>query len=164
MVLIMKYSSDEIINQLMKHEGIVLTPYDDSIGVKTIGIGRNLVSSGIAPFELEMLGFSPTTEATTILKITSGDAEWLCRNDIFRCEKELLIFYPKALTLSKNRQLVLIDMLFNLGQTRLLKFVKFFKFLTIDDYHRAADEMLNSKWARQVGKRAETLASMMREG
>ena len=55
-------------------------------------------------------------------------------------------------------------MCFNLGETKLLKFEKMIKALNAKDYNRAANEMLSSKWSKQVPLRAERLAEIMREG
>lgn len=62
------------------------------------------------------------------------------------------------------RKIVLIDMAFNLGYNRLRKFRKMWQSLKLKDYDTAADEMLDSKWAKQVGSRADELANLMREG
>jgi len=66
------------------------------------------------------------------------------------------------LDLDEYRKNVIVNMLFNLGLPRLLKFKKMLKALREHDYERAADEMLDSKWAKQVGQRAERLAKTMR--
>jgi lysozyme len=63
-----------------------------------------------------------------------------------------------------TRKVVLIDMAFNLGYDRLRKFRKMWQSLKLKDYKTAADEMLDSKWAKQVGSRADELANLMREG
>lgn len=63
-----------------------------------------------------------------------------------------------------TRKVVLIDMAFNLGYHRLRKFRKMWQALKLKDYASAADEMLDSKWARQVKSRADELADLMREG
>lgn len=158
----MKYSTQEIIDQLIKHEGIVLHPYKDSLHITTLGIGRNLESRGIDPFELDMIGFSPEKDVFDIKEITKEDAIWLCQNDVFRCEKEMAIFFPPINDLPKIRQLVLIDMLFNLGMSRLSKFIKLFRALEGRDYKKASAEMIDSLWAKQVKGRADSLAHMMR--
>ena len=63
--------------------------------------------------------------------------------------------------LSENRQIVLIDMYFNLGN-RLFKFINTLSALENKNYEKAADEMLLSKWSKQVGQRSVTLSNMMR--
>jgi lysozyme len=55
-------------------------------------------------------------------------------------------------------------MAFNLGTNGLLSFANTLKFIKDKDYIRAADNMLKSKWAEQVGKRALTLSEMIRTG
>ncbi|MFQ5421037.1 MAG: hypothetical protein ACE5EY_11830, partial [Anaerolineae bacterium] len=57
-----------------------------------------------------------------------------------------------------------INMAFNLGRTRLARFGKMWAAIHIGDYALAAEEMLDSRWARQVGERAHRLAEMMRDG
>ena len=66
--------------------------------------------------------------------------------------------------LSPGRKAVLIDMSFNLGYDKLKKFKRTWQALKDKDYNKAAEQMLNSKWARQVGKRATRLAFYMRTG
>jgi len=62
------------------------------------------------------------------------------------------------------RRGVLKNMLFNLGIQKLMGFRKMVRALLAKDYERASEEMLDSKWARQVKGRARTLAQMMRTG
>ena len=66
--------------------------------------------------------------------------------------------------LNTARQAVLIDMCFNLGIGRLKQFKKMFAALSQGDYDKAAAEMLDSVWAKQVKSRAAQLAEIMRKG
>jgi lysozyme len=133
---------DKLIIFLKKHEGVRLFPYTDTVGKLTIGVGRNLTDNGI-----------------------SGDeAEYMFKNDIDRVINDLNIHLPWYKNLSENRQIVLIDMCFNIGIFRLLGFKKTLAFMELGDYENAAVEMLASKWAGQVGMRAVELVDMMREG
>ena len=59
---------------------------------------------------------------------------------------------------------VLIEMAFQLGLPRLKKFVKFIQGLQEEDYKKAADEMIDSRWAKQVGNRADRLEQMIVNG
>jgi len=125
--------------QLVRHEGLRLQIYYDTVGVPTIGVGRNL-SVGISQEE----------------------ALYLLRNDITRVQQELqrkLSFYAD---LSPIRRQVLENMAFNLGMRGLLGFTKTLTLIKQGAYAEAAQQMLMSKWARQVGKRAQRLAYMMR--
>jgi lysozyme len=123
---------------LIASEGICLKPYVDQVGKITIGIGRNLEGNGIS---LE--------EATILLD-----------NDIQRIQQELEVLevFP---SLSEVRQRVIFEMAFNLGIKRLLKFRKMWNAIYAEQWELAANEMLNSRWAKQVGKRAIRLARRM---
>ena len=66
--------------------------------------------------------------------------------------------------LSKVRQAVIVDMLFNMGRTRFNpnKWPKFFEAIRNHDWEGASTEMLDSSWSRQVKSRAERLSAMMK--
>ena len=138
----MKYNREQLIEQLVDHEGLELNVYKDSLGIETIGIGRNLVDRGI----------------------TKEEAYYLCNNDINIVELELVAEFPIVSDLDAVRQRVVIDMAFNIGVPRLTGFKKMWAAIHCGDYEEAALEMMDSKWARQVGRRAERLSDMMRKG
>lgn len=127
---------------LADDEGERSKPYVDTVGKITIGIGRNLTDNGLSPDEIE----------------------FLFRNDANRVEAELTHAFAWFPTLDTIRQRVLLDMNFNLGISRLRLFIEMLAAVEIGDYARAADEMLQSHWAKQVGRRAIRLAAMMRDG
>lgn len=135
----------DIARELVKdHEGCRLHPYTDTVGKVTIGYGRNLDDRGVT-----------LAEATAMLdhdlQIAKTDARsWLGAD-----------YWGE---LSEVRKAVLIDLSFNIGRSRLRGFVLCKKALQDGDYSRAADEMLDSRWAGQVGVRAVRLASIMRTG
>jgi lysozyme len=131
-------------NMLIRHEGLKLKPYRDPVvGKLTIGVGRNLDDVGIS----------------------EDEAMYMLENDIRRAEETAghccaahgVLFE----SLPEDARLVLIDMAFNLGY-RLKSFRKMFAALKRGDFIEAAKEMLDSRWARQVGHRAEELAEIMR--
>ena len=124
------------------HEGFELYPYKCPAGKLTIGYGRNIEDNGISEEE----------------------AELMLANDIQRCVLELKRVLPWYDGLDDVRQAVLIDMCYNLGISRLLKFKRFLSALEQDYYDLAAREMLDSLWAKQVGQRAERLALIMKTG
>lgn len=126
-------------SMLIRHEGLELKPYRCTAGKLTIGIGRNLDDVGITEAEARMmLNHDIQTRVTQLLKY-----KWFC-------------------SLSDTRKDIIIDMSF-MGIARLLEFKKMIKCLSNEDYPGAAKEMLDSKWASQVGNRAVELASMMIE-
>lgn len=85
--------------QLILHEGLHLKPYQDTTGHLTIGVGRNLNTTGI----------------------TRDEAIHLLRNDIIRIKKELISAFPFFVRLAPTRRQVLIDMAFNLWSTQVGK-------------------------------------------
>ncbi len=116
----------------------VLFPYECSAGYISIGWGRNLDSKGITLRCAQVM-------FTEDLEDAIQDAATL----------------PYWEHLDGVRQMVVVDMVFNLGLTRFLKFPALNAALAIQDYVRAAHEMLDSKWYRQVGRRAEKLRQIM---
>jgi lysozyme len=87
----------------------------------------------------------------------------LLDNDIERFTHELRSSLPEFDSLSESRQQVLIDMAFNMGTHGLLGFQRMLSAIKEGDFDNAAEEMLDSRWASQVGDRAKRLARMMRE-
>lgn len=127
---------------LMRHEGLRLKPYHCSAGKLTIGYGRNLEDRGI----------------------TNAEAEYLLTNDINDAIVECRDSFPWWKGLTNNRKMVVVDMVFNLGLANFKKFKKTIACIEKEAYTTAAIEMLDSRWAAQVGTRADELAHMMKEG
>ena len=157
----MKYDKDLLMQKLVAHEGMRLDVYKDTLGINTIGIGRNLDDRGITKDELDWMDY-PSIEYVYSDGITEADAIYLAQNDVQIVEEELLRAHPCVEELDAVRQLVLVDMAFNLGVPRLNKFKKMKAGLMNNDYQTAADEMVDSKWYRQVTKRADRLVNRMR--
>lgn len=132
---------DQIIEQLITDEGMEVKPYRDTEGYITIGVGRCLDTKGI----------------------TKDEAIYLLNNDVQEVIKKLSR-NQTFLNLDDIRQSVLINMAFNLGHNGLLKFRNMWDAIESEDFERASEEMLDSKWANQVGRRARRLANEMRTG
>ena len=134
---------DRIKSQLVRHEGLRLKPYRCTAGKLTIGIGRNLDDCGI----------------------TESEAYIMLINDIMNCEKQLQARIPDTYNgLDEVRKSVLLNMCFNLGISGLLGFKNTLAFVKAGDWERAANNMLVSRWAKQVGRRAIELSELMRKG
>ncbi|MEK9699370.1 MAG: hypothetical protein VW270_26565, partial [Candidatus Poseidoniales archaeon] len=88
----------------------------------------------------------------------------LLQNDIDRCRKELDTEYEWFDDLDSVRQEALIDLSFNVGQTRLRGFVKALGHMAAGNYVEAGDEFYDSKWATQVGDRALEVCQMIKSG
>jgi lysozyme len=159
----MKYLREHFIEELIKHEGLKLQVYKDTLGIDTIGIGRNLEDRGISKEELDALDI-PTIDHIYEYGITEADAVYLATNDVQIVEEELLQAHPCVDRLDSVRQLILMDMAFNMGVPRLCKFKKMWNAIHEEDYPTAAKEMLDSRWANQVKGRATKLANAMHNG
>ena len=159
----MKYSRDNFIDKLVKHEGLVLTVYQDTLGIDTIGIGRNLKDRGISDEELKEMNIE-SIDHIYKYGITEVDAVYLATNDVQIVEKELLQAHPCVDSLDSVRQLILMDMAFNMGVPRLCKFVKMWNAIHNEKFEAAAKEMLDSRWASQVKSRAIKVANAMHNG
>ena len=158
----MKYNMTELLDQLVEHEGLELMPYEDSLGISTIGIGRNLVDRGISDLELTHMG----KDMSSVYEwgITKENAYYLAENDIKIVEMEVCKKHPCVVELDQVRQRVIIDMAFNMGVPRLGKFKKMWKAIDNKDFPSAKIEMLDSRWAKQVGNRAVRLSNAMETG
>ena len=117
-------------------------PYLDSEGILTIGVGRNLEDKGLSEDEVM----------------------YLLKGDIDDALQECQRLIPNWRVMNGVRKQVMVNMAFNLGMPRLLGFKRMMAALRIGDYEKAAIEMKDSKWARQVGDRALELAEMMDRG
>jgi len=158
----MKYDRDELVKMVALHEGIVLNVYQDHLNINTVGIGRNLDDRGITDGEL--LFMNKTIDDVYDNGLTEEEAYYLCMNDIAIVEKELLDSKPVVNQLTDVRQMVLVDMAFNMGVPRLKLFKNMWLAIEKVNYPLACAEMLDSKWANQVGKRAVRLSEAMKNG
>lgn len=129
-------------DRISKEEGFRQFPYLDSLGILTIGYGRNLVSRGI----------------------DQNEASYLLARDIKLCEKQLDSALPWTRKLDQERLGVLVDLDFNIGLKSLLGFRKALAAIQQGNWQEAKAQLLNSKWATQVGQRATELAGIMESG
>ena len=159
----MKYNREDFVNKLIAHEGLRLQVYKDTLGIDTIGIGRNLEDRGITQEELDWMDI-PSMDAVYEYGISEADAMYLAQNDVQIVEEELLRAHPCVEDLDAVRQLVLMDMAFNMGVPRLRKFTKMWNAVHENKFDIAAKEMLDSRWAIQVKSRSHKLAHAMHHG
>lgn len=136
--------SDRLKKLTKEFEGCRLKPYKCPAGKLTIGYGRNLDDVGISQAEADMMFERDFAKA-------EADVRDLCKE-----------FGINVDDLIEQRFYVLTDMCFNLGKSGLKKFKKLFSDLKKGLYDDAANAMLDSLWAKQVGNRATKLAVLMR--
>lgn len=148
----------EFISHLLTaDEGMRLFPYLDCCGQPwrkcqcsvtkkgklTIGIGRNLDDVGITESEAKFL--LDNNIASSTIEIERSFGSWFSK-------------------LNSARKIVVVSMVFNIGITGFKTFQKMIKSIQSGDFNSAANQMMSSKWATQVGYRAVRLSEMMRSG
>ena len=131
----------KLTDQLTKHEELKLKPYTDSVGKLTIGIGHNLTDKGLTKSQALSIFMDDLTETINFL------------NFKFKWFKDL----------DEVRQRAIADMTFDL-MGKLLQFKDMLSAIEAKDWNKAADELLDSKFAEQTGQRARDLAHMIRTG
>lgn len=138
-----------IIDQIKRDEDDQHVPgarfhvFNDTRGVPTIGYGRNLRDNGISEEE----------------------ADFLLRNDEREIDDAITTALPWTTDLADSpRFSVLVNMAFNMGIAGLLQFKQMLAHVEAGEWAAAADAMLDSEWASQVGARAQRLAVQMRTG
>jgi lysozyme len=127
---------------LRRDEGLRLKPYVDTTGHISIGYGRNLTDIGI----------------------TRAEAEAMLREDTLRHVMELEALLPWVKSLDAVRQRAMGNLAFNLGLPSLLKFKTFLGHMERGEFKAAAVALLQSRYAQQVGARADRIAVMVRDG
>lgn len=133
-------------------EGYRLKPYKCPSGKITIGYGRNLTDCGISADEAESMFEKDFTKAYAD---AASLFEFLDRKDLDKSPDKYFFELPE------NVRYVLTDMVFNMGVGKVQTFKKFLSALKKGLYEDAAKEMLDSKWATQVGYRAVKLSKIL---
>ena len=96
--------------------------------------------------------------------ISEEEAEMLLKNDIYEATNQLLNAFPWMATFSDVRISAMINFTFNVGIGTVRKFSNTIEYLKNEDWEAAADEMMDSKWAEQVGDRAIQITEQIRTG
>ena len=149
--------TDRAVERIKKFEGFRKTPYKDSKGIYTCFFGRNLEDVGLSAEEIVVL-------LRDYVKFTSPAVQYgelLLSNDLGKVERELeeeFAFYP---VLPDNVRIVYLDMCYNLGINRLLRFNRFHDAATQGDWDKAAMEILWSKYLFDVKRRAVENAQLV---
>lgn len=138
----MSYDHDALQTELIRDEGKRLSPYRDSLGNWTVGIGH-LLSSG------EQRQTISEAQCTAYLI-----------DDIADAEKKLNSILPGWRDFSDVRQRALLNLAFNLGY-RLEQFGRFLTAMERQDYISAGQHLKDSKWAKQVKLRAPRIIHMI---
>lgn len=136
----LKYNIEQLIQTLQEEEGFSATPYTDTEGKLTIGYGLNL-DVGITEEEAAML--------------LGMRLDYLVKTMETR-----LAMYDALPPVAVQ---VLVMMAYQIGVSGVFKFKKTLKYMLEGEWKEAADEMLDSKWARQTPARAQRMSDLVRE-
>jgi lysozyme len=141
---------EQLREELMADEGCMYSVYLDHLGLKTVGIGH-LCREADPESKLEI--GAPISEER-VMELFDQDMSWTFRDCI-----RLL---PEFNDLPDEVRLIVANMMFNLGASRLAGFKKFLAAVEEGLWDSAADEMVDSKWHRQVPERSGRLIARMR--
>tara|TARA_Y100000389_G_scaffold200733_1_gene241813 strand:+ start:3013 stop:3453 length:441 start_codon:yes stop_codon:yes gene_type:complete len=141
---------EKLRKQLEIDEGIVHEVYLDHLGLATFGIGHLVIDS------------DPEYGAEVGTAVAESRCIEVFNQDVEIVLSDCKILYPDFDELPEEVQQIVANMMFNMGRPRLSKFKGMKAGVDARDWERAADEMVDSAWYRQVTKRADRLVVRMR--
>ena len=141
---------EKLREQLKIDEGCVYEIYNDHLGFATFGIGHLVIESD--PENGQEVG-TPVSESRVIEAF---------EQDVQTVLSDCTILYPDFEELPEEAQQVIANMMFNMGRPRLSAFKGMKAGVDSREWNEAADQMVDSRWYRQVGARAERLVERMR--
>ena len=137
--------------QLEIDEGVKYEIYNDHLGYATFGVGHLVLETD--PEYGRPVG--TTVSESRVVEVFKLD----CESVLIDCN----ILYEDFADLPEEAQQIIANMMFNMGRTRLSKFKGMKRGVDAKDWNAAADEMVDSRWYRQVTNRANRLVNRMRE-
>lgn len=141
---------EKLINDLEVDEGCKFEIYNDHLGYPTFGIGHLITEDD--PEHGQPLG----------TPITEDRVREAFEKDVDRVRMDCLKLYPNFTSLPDDAQLIIANMMFNMGLPRLSQFKKMKAAVEAGDWDEAANQMEASRWFRQVPNRAQRLIDRMR--
>ena len=140
---------DKLQKELAEDEGCKYEVYLDHIGYKTFGIGHLCKAT------------DPENDMDVGTEVSKERVDECFEADIAMTIEDCNILYSNFKDIPEEAQLVLANMMFNLGRPRLSRFLNLKAAVDTEDWMEASVQMMDSKWARQVPNRAERLCSRM---
>jgi lysozyme len=132
-----------LLDHLKGHEGFCSKAYQDHLGHWTIGFGRRIDGDkGL------------TVEESTIL----------LENDVDEAKKQLEAHVDLPEDIDEVRHAILVAMVFQLGIGTFLKFKKMILAIEVSNWDKAAEEALDSRWAKQTPRRAKEVSLILKTG
>jgi len=141
---------EKLREQLEIDEGVKYEIYNDHLGYATFGVGHLVLESDPEH------GWEVGSSVDTVRVHEAFEQD--CENVLRDCN----ILYEDFDDLPEESQQVIANMMFNMGRTRLSKFKGMKRGVDSRDWNAAADEMVDSRWYRQVTKRADRLVERIR--
>jgi len=141
----MTYDRTALQNELIRDEGIRLSAYRDSLGNMTIGVGHLIV------------------KGESFTKISNTEALDILENDISIAERRLTNIFPSWRSLDEVRKRAMLNLTFNLGY-KLADFKRFLHAAKAEDWEKAADQLMQSRWYKQVKLRGPRIVHAIRTG
>jgi lysozyme len=135
--------------ELKEDEGCKYEIYLDHLGYKTFGIGHLCKAA------------DPENDMDVGTEVSEERVNECFENDIEKVIEDCNILYSNFNDIPEEAQLILANMMFNLGRPRLSKFVNLKLAVDSEDWMEASVQMMDSKWAKQVPNRAERLCGRM---
>ena len=143
-------NKDKLREELAEDEGCKFEIYLDHLGLPTFGIGHLVVEQD--PEHGQAVGTAVSEERV----------RQVFALDIASTLDECQVLYPDFDDLPEECQLIIANMMFNMGRPRLSKFKGMKAGVDARDWNKAADEMVDSRWYTQVPNRARRLVDRMR--
>jgi len=135
--------------ELIQDEGVKYEVYLDHLGYKTFGIGHLCKATDVEnDFEVGQ-------------EVSKERVDECFLADIEQVIEDCTILYDEFYTLPEEAQLIIANMMFNLGRPRLSKFIRMRENVIKGNWKSAEEEMRNSRWFDQVPNRAERLCARM---
>tara|TARA_R100001163_G_C5060682_1_gene197521 strand:- start:184 stop:636 length:453 start_codon:yes stop_codon:yes gene_type:complete len=143
-------NKDKLREELADDEGCKFEIYLDHLGLPTFGIGHLVVEG------------DPEHGQPVGTPVDNERVRQVFALDIASTLDECHVLYPDFDDLPEEAQLIIANMMFNMGRPRLSKFKGMKAGVDARDWNRAADEMVDSRWYDQVTNRAKRLVARMR--
>ena len=140
---------EQLKTELIEDEGVKYEIYLDHLGYKTFGIGHLCKAT------------DPENDFEVGTEVSEKRVNECFLKDVEKVIEDCTILYDEFFTLPDEAQLIIANMMFNLGRPRLSRFLKMKKHVDNRDFKSASFEMKNSKWYMQVTQRAQRLCERM---
>tara|TARA_B100000575_G_scaffold267929_1_gene246446 strand:+ start:560 stop:1015 length:456 start_codon:yes stop_codon:yes gene_type:complete len=141
---------NEMTEEIKADEGVVNEVYLDHLGLPTVGVGHLIRKD------------DPEHGLDVGTQVDEERVAELFEADLYTCVAETKLLYPQFEDLPAEAQKILCNMMFNMGRPRLSRFHKMKKAVDSSDWTEAANQMLDSRWAKQVPNRANRLIERMK--